>query len=123
MEYDSTKIAQEKEKFVERIYQLRSSRNISARKLSRDLLQSESYINKIEVRSALPSLEAFFCICQYFHITPAEFFSYNVKYPRYALDIIENLDALSEDELFLIKSMIDKCIAIHQPANLRNPKI
>ena len=62
--------------FADRIAGLRTSKDekLSSRKLSQELNQCESYINKIETGRALPSMEMFFKICEYFDVTPAEFF-------------------------------------------------
>ena len=58
-----------------RIYQLRIKKNLSARELSLSLGMSSGYINKIENRKAMPSLNTLFIICMYFDITPEKFFS------------------------------------------------
>ena len=60
--------------FCERLAQLRLEKGVSAREMSLSLGQSESYINRIENNQMLPSLTVFFYICDYFHITPKEFF-------------------------------------------------
>lgn len=57
-----------------RIYELRIEQNLSARELSIMLGMSPGYINKIENRRAMPSLDALFNICMFFNITPKEFF-------------------------------------------------
>lgn len=57
-----------------RITELRIKMGISAREMSLSLGQNVSYINKIENGKALPSLEMLFYICDYFGITPQEFF-------------------------------------------------
>ena len=49
-----------------RLVQLRMEKGVSARDMSLSIGQSESYINKIENGKALPSMEAFFYICEYF---------------------------------------------------------
>lgn len=64
------------ENFCNRLTQLRLDKGVSARDMSLTLGQSESYINRIESRKMLPSLPVFFYICDYFNITPKEFFSY-----------------------------------------------
>ncbi|MCM1523217.1 MAG: helix-turn-helix domain-containing protein [Ruminococcus sp.] len=63
--------------FSRRISGLRASSGagMSSRRLSQELNQCESYINKIETGRALPSMEMFFKICEYFCITPEEFFA------------------------------------------------
>ena len=59
---------------AERIGQLRTRKGVSAREMSLSLGQGESYINKIENRQSLPSLQGLFYICEYLRITPKEFF-------------------------------------------------
>lgn len=64
------------DKFIsDRIYQLRTDKNLSARELSLALGMSASYINKVENGKVMPSLNTLFIICMYFDITPEEFFS------------------------------------------------
>lgn len=58
----------------ERLRQIRQIHNISARKLAEELEVDPSTISKIENNQALPSIELLFKICEYFKITPADFF-------------------------------------------------
>ncbi len=62
------------EQFQNRLFELRNELGISARDMSLSLGQSESYINRIENGKMMPSMKTFFYICEYLHITPAEFF-------------------------------------------------
>lgn len=63
-------------KFISnRIYQLRIEKDLSARELSLLLGMSPGYINKIENKKTMPSLQALFLICMFFDITPKEFFN------------------------------------------------
>jgi len=57
-----------------RIAQLRLKKGVSARDMSLTLGQADNYINHIENRKALPSILAFFNICDYLGVTPQEFF-------------------------------------------------
>lgn len=62
-------------KFVqERITELRIARNISEYRLSKDLGYSKGYIQSISSGKTLPSMTALYEICDYFKITPREFF-------------------------------------------------
>lgn len=62
-------------KFVqERITELRLAKNISEYRLSKDLGYSKGYIQSISSGKTLPSIAAFYEICDYFKITPKEFF-------------------------------------------------
>lgn len=57
-----------------RLTQLRIQKGVSAREMSLSLGQAPNYINTIENRKSLPSMQAFFFICEYLNITPQEFF-------------------------------------------------
>ena len=58
----------------ERIAALCLSRSVSERKVSNDLGHSDGYLNSITRGRALPAMREFFLICDYFSITPKEFF-------------------------------------------------
>ena len=75
--------------FYKRLIELRLQKGVSARDMSLSLGQSESYINKIENRRTLPSLQGFFYICDYLDITPGEFFNPNLNSPAKAKEIAE----------------------------------
>lgn len=78
-----------------RISQLRTQKGVTARDMSLSLGQSESYINKIENGRTLPSLPLFFTICDYFGITPAEFFHTEDAFPPDTLALVQQLRRLS----------------------------
>jgi len=58
----------------ERLAKLRTQKGASARDMSLSLGQANNYINNIESRKSLPSMQAFFYICEYLDVTPQEFF-------------------------------------------------
>lgn len=63
------------EDFVpDRLAELRMQKGISARDMSLSLGQANNYINTIENKKALPSMQSFFNICEFLGITPQEFF-------------------------------------------------
>lgn len=62
--------------FGNRLAELRTAKNVSAREMSLSLGQSVSYINQIENHLNFPSMTAFFYICEFLEITPKEFFSF-----------------------------------------------
>ena len=95
------------EKFVNRLIELRIQKGVSARDMSLSLGQSESYINKIENGNALPSLSIFFYICEYFGITPAEFFEEEIVAPVKFKRAFENLKGLSTEQLEHINAIIE----------------
>ncbi len=67
---------------AERIAQLRTQKNISAREMSLAIGQNESYINRIENHKALPSMQCFLYICEYLNVTPKEFFDKDTPNPK-----------------------------------------
>lgn len=80
--------------FAERLTELRMEKGVSARDMSLSLGQSESYINKIENRRTLPSMAGFFYICDYFGISPMEYFDKASKSPKKSAEILEALGKL-----------------------------
>ena len=72
----------EKQEFCRRLTQLRMEKGVSARDMSLSLGQSAGYVNNIENGVNLPSMQVFFYICDYFGITPAEFFDTGVASPE-----------------------------------------
>ncbi len=90
---------------AQRIEELRVQRGVSAREMSLALGQSTGYINKIETGRALPSVPGLIYICEYFGITPQEFFNVESPAPQRSKEIlreIEKLDAMQIDHLMLI---------------------
>lgn len=88
------------ETFVpERIAQLRLQKNVSARDMSLSLGQAANYINSIENRKALPSMQSFFYICEYLGVTPQEFFDTGNAYPQRLNELIAEARRLDEGAL------------------------
>lgn len=104
-----THIDEWKNYFAERIAGLRMSKSdkLSSRKLSQELNQCESYINKIETGRSLPSMEMFFKICEYFDITPAEFFLDDTD-PRLKSELTELYSSMSSDSRNLLIQLARK---------------
>ena len=98
--------------FYKRLTELRLQKGVSARDMSLSLGQSESYINKIENKRTLPSMQGFFYICEYFDITPADFFNPNISSPAKIKELSSRLEGLSpiqtEHILLLINDLKNK---------------
>lgn len=82
-----------------RIAQLRMQKGVSARDMSLSLGQSESYINKIENKRTLPSMTGFIYICEYFNITPQEFFTTEVSSPQKTKELLSELEKLTPEQV------------------------
>ena len=85
--------------FSERIVKLRMAKGASAREMSLDIGQSKGYIGALERKHSLPSMSVFFQICEYFGITPKDFFDDTVEFPAIFNEIFENLKGLDEEQL------------------------
>ncbi len=88
--------------FADRMASLRMKRSVSAREMSLTIGQNESYINRIENRQTFPSMQAFFYICEYFQITPKDFFDSENPNPAKINDIVNILYTLDDDQLDII---------------------
>lgn len=94
----------------ERITQLRLLKGVSEYKMSYDLGHSRGYINNISSGKTLPSMTEFFSICEYFGITPVEFFSDKVSNPRLMNDTMSKLEQLNEEDLELTLRNIERLL-------------
>lgn len=93
--------------FSTRLAQLRMDADVSARDMSLSMGQSPGYINKIESQQNLPSMTNFFYICEYFGITPKDFFDENIAHPENMHTIMKKLSSLSLTQLHAIEALID----------------
>lgn len=82
----------------ERITQLRLQKDVSEYKMSYDLGHSRGYINNISSGKTLPSMTEFFAICEYFGITPQEFFNKNASAPQKTKALLKELEKLSPEQ-------------------------
>lgn len=91
-----------------RITQLRLNKGLSEYQLSYDLGHSRGYINNITSGKSLPSMSEFFAICDYFNITPIEFFDSRHSNPELLSKAIEELHSLDDDDMLLILTLIKR---------------
>ena len=84
---------------AERVTKLRMTKGVSARDMSLSIGQSVNYINQIENRKSEPSLSGLFYICEYFGITPPEFFDRDNKHPVALKELTESVKQLDEKAL------------------------
>ena len=89
----------EKEEFIKRLTQLRLQKGVSARDMSLSIGQSAGYINNIENGVNLPSMAAFFYICDYLGISPRDFFDTQTTAPSKASELLEVAKTLEPEQL------------------------
>lgn len=89
----------------ERIAKLRTEQNISARDMSLSLGQSQSYINNIENKKALPSMQMFLYICEFLGISPKEFFEEDAASPAALREAAAEFRRLTPKQLELLTAL------------------
>ncbi len=99
------------EEFVrERITQLRIKKGVSEYQMSYDLGHSRGYIYNISCGKSLPPLKEFFSICDYFEITPQQFFDNEKQYPELIQKAIEGMEQLDETDLLMLLGFINRML-------------
>lgn len=99
------------EQFIrERITQLRMQKGVSEYKMSYELGHSRGYINNISSGKALPSMGEFLAICDYFEITPIQFFDGDMESPQQVQSIMEAIKKLSFSDLELVSQLIERLL-------------
>ncbi|MDE6593406.1 MAG: helix-turn-helix domain-containing protein [Oscillospiraceae bacterium] len=91
-----------------RITDLRIAKNVSEYQMSLDLGHSKSYIQGITSGRALPSMNEFIAICDYFEITPRDFFDSGRKNPALVQKLLDAVGALSDDDIELLLKITEK---------------
>lgn len=99
------------EQFVrDRITQLRLHKGISEYQMSYALGHSRGYINNISSGKSLPSMSEFFAICEYFDITPSEFFNEENKNPELNKQALHGMNNLNEDDFKMVLQFIQRLL-------------
>ena len=100
----------QQEDFIARLTQLRLNHGVSARDMSLSLGQNSSYINNIENGKAVPSMNVFFYICEYFNISPQEFFSYENPNPEKIKILEKDLSLLTDEQLNIVSALVKELV-------------
>ena len=100
------KIMTEKD-FSMRLAQLREEKGVSARDMSLSMGQNPGYINNIENGVNLPSMSLFFYICDYFGITPLEFFDMDNSDPAKIQELVSAAKGLNSSQLEHVIAIIN----------------
>lgn len=91
-----------------RITELRMQKGVSEHRMSLDLGHARSYIHGIVSGKTLPSMTEFLYICEYFHITPVQFFSDDSDNLLLISDINNECMKLSKNDQMMILSFIKR---------------
>jgi len=92
-----------------RITELRIQKGKSEHRMSLDLGHARSYIHGIVSGKTLPSMSEFLYICEYFSVTPAQFFATGEEHSLLSMEIGRESESLTDEEkkllLYLIRKM------------------
>lgn len=99
------------EKLVrERITQLRLRKGVSEYRMSYDLGHSRGYVHNISSGKALPPMKEFFAICDYFELTPQQFFDEGTQNPELIQKAIAGMKQLDETDLLMLLGLINRLL-------------
>ena len=99
------------EDFVrERITSLRIKKGVSEYQMSYDLGHSRGYVYNISSGKALPPLREFFAICDYFEITPQQFFDGSTQNPELVQKAIVGMKQLDESDMLMLLGIINRML-------------
>ena len=99
------------EDFVkERITQLRLKKGVSEYQMSYDLGHSRGYVYNISSGKSLPPLKEFFAICDYFDITPRQFFDESTQNPELIQKALNGMKQLNEDDMLMLLGIINRLL-------------
>lgn len=91
-----------------RITELRLKKNVSEYQMSTELGQNKGYIQAISSGKALPSMTQFLRICDYFDISPLQFFDSETVNPQLLHRAMEGIRNLDEDDLIMLIGLINR---------------
>ena len=94
----------------ERITQLRLQKGVSEYQMSYDLGHSRGYVYNISSGNSLPPLKELFAICDYFDITPQEFFNTDAKHPALLQKLIHKMQQLDENDLLMLLGIVNRML-------------
>jgi len=99
------------EKFIrDRITQLRLHKGVSEYQMSYDLGRSRGYVYNISSGKALPPMREFLAICDYFGISPQQFFDENTQNPELVQKAISGIRQLNDDDLLMLLGIINRLL-------------
>ena len=93
-----------------RITQLRLRKGVSEYRMSYDLGHSRGYVHNISSGKALPPMKEFFAICDYFELTPQQFFDEGTQNPELIQKAVAGMKQLDETDLLMLLGLINRLL-------------
>lgn len=99
------------EQFVrDRITQLRLRKSVSEYRMSYDLGHSRGYVHNISSGKATPPMKEFLAICEYFELTPQQFFDEGTQSPELIQKAVNGMKQLNEDDMLMLLGIINRLL-------------
>jgi transcriptional regulator with XRE-family HTH domain len=99
------------ESFIkDRITQLRLKKGVSEYQMSYDLGHSRGYVYNISSGKSLPPMKEFLAICDYFEVTPQQFFDESEEYPELIQKAVDGMKHLSEEDMLMLLGLINRLL-------------
>lgn len=97
------------EQFIRnRITELRLRKDVSEYQMSLDLGKNKSYIQGISSGRSMPSMRQFLEICEYFEITPAEFFQVDDPGQPLVKKAARYLNGMNQEDLEALMPLLSR---------------
>ena len=97
------------EEFIRnRITEVRLKKGASEYQMSLALGQNRSYIQGISSGRSLPSMAQFLKICDYFEITPLQFFDAEAVNPQLIRKAMDGMRKLKDEDLIMLIGFINR---------------
>lgn len=99
------------EQFVrDRITQLRLRKGVSEYRMSYALGHSRGYVHNISSGKATPPMKEFLAICEYFELTPQQFFDEGTQSPELIQKAVNGMKQLNEDDMLMLLGIINRLL-------------
>ena len=99
------------EQFVrDRITQLRLRKGVLEYRMSYDLGHSRGYVHNISSGKATPPMKEFIAICEYFELTPQQFFDEGTQSPELIQKAVNGMKQLNEDDMLMLLGIINRLL-------------
>ena len=82
--------------------------------MSLSIGQNPGYINDIESGKATPSLAGIIYICDFFKITPSEFFDMESVNPTKLKPLVDKMRLLNDKQLDTITTLVDDLVKLNK---------
>lgn len=90
----------------QRITDLRLKKGISEYRMSTDMGKSKGYIQSISSGRSMPSISEFLYMCEYFEITPKDFFDTDTENPALIRQAMDIMQTMSEEDLQAVITLL-----------------